>query len=399
MSPEPVAILSAARTPFGRFGGSMASLTIPEVGTFSAGEALRRSGLQPEDVDELALGVNLPGSDRSIARQLSLRLQIPDDRVAYTVDRACCSSLTAVSLAARSLRVGDARVAVAGGAENMSRVPYFLENLRWGHRLGDVELKDQLVISCPHTGVPRAIQASDQGDKHGIGREEQDRWALRSQQRASEAIAAGRFEDEVVSIEVEDSRGAAVRVVYDEAPRPETTLERLAGLPTVYGSATVTAGNAPGMSTGASAVVMTSMAEADRRGLAPLATLLATAAVSAAPAEIASVPATAIRMALAKAGVALGEIDRIEINEAFAVVPLVSTLLLAEGHAVEVERLRSITNVNGGAIALGHPTGATGARLLMTAIYELRRLGGGLAVVGLCGGIGEAEAAVVHVAG
>src|SRR6202012_5002613 len=171
-----------------------------------------------------------------------------------TVDRACCSSLTAFSPGARAIEVGDARLALVGGAENMSRDPYFLEDMRWGHRLGAIEIKDQLVISCPYTGVPRAVQAADEALRYGVDRAQQDAWAVRSQQRAAEAAAAGRFDDQIAPIELEDSRGGVIAVDADENLRADVTLERLAALPTVYGSETVTAGNAPGLSTGASPV-------------------------------------------------------------------------------------------------------------------------------------------------
>jgi acetyl-CoA C-acetyltransferase len=393
---DSVTILGAARTPFGKFGGALRSLTLPDLGSHAVAAALERAGVAQADVDELAFGINFPGSDRSIARQVALRAGIPDDRNAYTVDRACCSSLAAVGLAVRSVRDGDARVAVAGGAENLSRVPYFLEDMRWGHALGRVELVDQLVIACPHTGVARAVQAADEAAEFGVGREQQDEWALRSQQRCADAISAGRFRDEIAPIEVALD-GEQRLVEADESPRPGTSLEALARLPTVNGSATVTAGNAPGLSTGATALVLASAAEAERRGVRPLATVVATAMASGPPARIASIPAVTARKALERAGIGLEDVALIEINEAFAAVPLVATLELARGDRAQAERLRERTNVNGGAVAIGHPTGATGARLVMTVAFELARRGGGFGLVTICGGIGEGQAAVIRV--
>ncbi|MCU1375826.1 MAG: hypothetical protein JWO68_3112 [Actinomycetia bacterium] len=385
---DDVVLVGAARTPFSRFGGSLAALTLPELGSVAVGEALRRASVDAADVDELSLGVNLPGSDRSIARQVALRSGIPEASVAYTVDRACCSSLAAITLASRSLRLGDATVAVAGGAENMSRTPYFLEGLRWGERLGDVVLKDQLVISCPHTGVPRAQQAADEAASFGIGRAEQDEFAARSQALYAAAEARGDIAEELVPI---------AGLERDEGPRPDTTVERLSALPTINGSSTVTAGNAPGLSTGAAAVVLTTRGEARRRGLLPLATLVATAMASGHPAAIASIPAISAAKALARAGLGLDDMAVIEVNEAFAAVPLVATEVLGGGDRRRVERLRDRLNGNGGAIAIGHPTGATAARLVLTAAHALRRRGGGHALVTICGGIGEAEAAVIRV--
>ncbi len=389
-----VVLIGAARTPFGRFGGALRDWRLAPLAAVAIAGALSRAAISSSQVAELALGVNLPGSDRSVARQAALRADMPVDLVAYTVDRACCSSMAALDLAARSVAARPGTIAVAGGAENMSRVPYFLEDLRWGNRLGDVTLADQLVISCPYTGVPRAVQAADEAALHHIGRDEQDDWALRSQLRWSEAASGGRFDAELVSV---DRTGGRDALLADECPRPDTTREQLARLPCVNGSSTVTAGNAPNMATGASAAVVTTEAEAGRLGARPIARILAIEAVSGPPANIASVPAIAARKALASADVKLDDIDLIEINEAFAAVPLVTTAVLADGDALRKDRLRERTNVNGGAIAVGHPTGATALRLVMTLADELRRRGGGLGLATICGGIGEGHAAVIEV--
>jgi acetyl-CoA C-acetyltransferase len=295
---------------------------------------------------------------------------------------------------------------VAGGSENMSKVPYFLTDFRWGHRLGDVTLKDQLVIACPMTGKPRAVQAGEEAVEYDISREEQDRWAVRSHQNWARAREAGKFKDELMPIEVPQDRGAPILFTDDESPRPDTSLEKLAKLPLIYGSPTVTAGNAPGLNTGASAMVLMSGEEAQRREKRPLATLLGWSMASGHPDRIASIPAESARLALEKVGLTIDDIDLIEINEAFAAVPLVSTLIMAGGDRDKAQEVRAKTNVNGGAIAMGHPTGATAARLVMTLSYELRRrreaVGDtrpyyGLAT--LCGGIGEAEAVIVKVDG
>ncbi|MBE7554936.1 MAG: thiolase family protein [Anaerolineales bacterium] len=401
-----VVVISAVRSPFGKFGGALKDFTLPQLGGKVVAEAIRRAKLDPAEVEEVATGVNLPGADRSIARQVLIEAGIPPNRVAYTVDRACCSSLAAITLASRSIRLGDARVAVAGGSENMSKVPYFLTDFRWGHRLGDVTLKDQLVIACPMTGKPRAVQAGEEAVEYGISREEQDRWAVRSHQNWAKAREAGKFQDELMPIEVPQERGAPVLFSEDESPRPDTSLEKLAKLPLIYGSPTVTAGNAPGLNTGASAMVLMSREEAERREKRPLAQLLGWSMASGHPDRIASIPAESARLALEKAGLTIDDMDLIEINEAFAAVPLVSTLIMAGGNKEKAEQIRAKTNVNGGAIAIGHPTGATAARLVMTVMYELRRRRAaagdnrpyyGLAT--LCGGIGEAEAVIVKVDG
>jgi acetyl-CoA C-acetyltransferase len=392
-----VVVVSAVRTPFGRFGGTLKDFSLPELGGLVVAEALRRANVEPEAVDELVLGVNLPGSDRSIARQVVIKAGLPADKNAFTVDRACCSSMAAINQTSRSIRLDEARIAVAGGTENMSRVPYFVHEARWGNTLGDIVLKDQLVIACPMTGKPRAVQASEEALEYGIGREEQDRWALRSHQRYFAAQAENKFADEIMPVSVPQPKGDPILFTADESPRADTSLEKLARLKTVYGSPTVTAGNAPGLNTGASALVLMSREEAARRGLSPLATLSGWSMASGHPDRIASIPAKSGQLALDRAGLTIDDVDLVEINEAFAAVPLVSTLLLAGGDQAKAETIRAKTNVNGGAIALGHPTGATAARLVMTLIYELRRRGGGTGLATLCGGIGEGEAVIVTV--
>jgi acetyl-CoA C-acetyltransferase len=403
MNPNDIAVVAAVRTPFAKFGGTLRDFTLPELGGLVAAEVIKRSGLDPAEVDEVAMGVNLPGADRSIARQVLIEAGMPPDKVAYTTDRACCSSLAAITLASRSLRLDDARVAVAGGTENMSRVPYFLTAQRWGNSLGDVVLKDQLVISCPMTGKPRAVQAGDEAVEFGITREQQDSWAVRSHRRYIEARDAGKFDEQILPVTVPQRRGDPLTFDADESVRSDTSLEKLANLPTVYGSPTVTAGNAPGLNTGASALLLMKVEEAERRNAPILATLHGWSMASGHPDRIASIPAVSARMALDKAGLKLDEVDVIEINEAFAAVPLVTTHVLADRDETRADELREKTNVNGGAIAIGHPTGATAARLVMTAMYELRRQaqnnGGGSyhGLVTLCGGLGEAEAVVVKV--
>jgi acetyl-CoA C-acetyltransferase len=293
---------------------------------------------------------------------------------------------------------------VAGGTENMSKVPYFLTDFRWGHRLGDVTLKDQLVIACPMTGRPRAVQAGEEAVEFGVTRMEQDCWALRSHKKYFEAKEAGKFKDEMVSIEAPQERGKPVMVAEDESPRPDSTIESLSKLPLIYGSPTVTAGNAPGLSTGASALVLMSPEEAKRRNKKHLATLIGWAMASGHPDKIASIPAESARLVLEKAGMTIDDIDVIEINEAFAAVPLVSTFIMAGRDKEKAEAIRAKTNVNGGSIAIGHPTGATAGRMVTTLIYELRRRlqanGNGRPYYGLatiCGGIGEGEAVIVRV--
>lgn len=396
-SSRDVVLVGAARTPIGAFGGALREATIPELAAVATSAVLDRAGLSGGDIDEFFLGVNFPGADRSIARQAGLRAGLPEAGVSYTVDRACCSSLAALRMAVRGVRSGDTDVALAGGAENLSAVPFFVEGVRFGHRIGAVELGDQLVISCPHTGVPRAVQAAREAAAFGVGRAEQDAWALRSQLRCADAVRRGLFAEEVVPVVSPGDAARPYALDVDESPRPGTTLEKLAALPTVNGSTTVTAGNAPGLSTGAAVLAVAGADTARARGLRPLATVLGSVSVAGPPAEIASIPAVAAQRVLERCGVDLADVALLEVNEAFAAVPLVTTLRLAGGDAARADELRERTNVNGGAVALGHPTGATGARLVMTVVAELRRRGGGLGLVTMCGGIGEGDALLLRV--
>jgi acetyl-CoA C-acetyltransferase len=392
-----VVVLAAVRTPFGKFGGALKDFTLPELGGKVIVEALRRAGVAAEDVEEVAMGVNLPGSDRSIARQAALRAGIPDTTPAFTVDRACCSSMTALNMVSRSLRLGDSKVVVCGGMENMSLVPYFVHAARWGNRLGDIVLKDQLIISCPYSGKARALQAGEESQEYNISREEQDAWAVRSHQRVMAAREAGFFKAEIMPVEIPQRKGDPILFAEDEPVRPDTTLEKLGRLPTIYGSPTVTPGNAPDLSTGATALVLTTREEAERRGIKPLATILTWAMAAGHPDRIASIPATAAKKALASLNLTVDDVDLIEINEAFAAMPLVSTHILGGGDPTQIEAIRAKTNVHGGAIAIGHPTGATAARLVMTIIYSLQARGGGKGLAAICGGIGQGEAVIVQV--
>ena len=392
-----VVIVSTARTPFDKFGGPLKNMSTVQLASIATKAAMQRADLAPQDVEEYYLGINMPTQNRSIARQAALESGIPETANSLTVDRACCSSYSAIAMGYRAIALGEAKIAVCGGSENMSNVPYFLNDLWWGKRIGDIVLKDIMVVSCPYTGEPRAVQAGKGAVKYNISREEQDAWALRSQQKYAEAEAAGKFDEEIVPVILKDRKGKETVITKDQSPRPETTLAALSKLPTVYGSPTVTAGNAPGLSTGAAMVVLMSKAEADRRGLKPLATILGHAQASGHPDGIASIPAEAAKKALAKANMTVDQIKLIEVNEAFAVMPLVTTKLLGNEEPARVEALRAITNVNGGAIAIGHPTGATAARLVMTVCREMRRRGGGYALATICGGIGEGECMVFKV--
>ncbi len=389
-----VVCVAAARTPFGNYGGKLRDFTTVELGTIAVKEVVKRAGLGPDDVDECYIGINMPSSNRSIARQVTLSAGLSESLVSATMDRACCSSAVATAMGYRAILVGEADVVITGGSENMSATPYFLEKLRWGTRIGSVTLEDIIQVTCPYTGERRAVQAGSDAVKFGITREEQDQWAVRSQQRYAAADAEGKFDQEIVPVEIKVKKNIEM-MTKDEAPRPTTNVEALAKLPTVYNSPTVTAGNAPGLNTGASALVLMSEEKAKELGLKPIFEIVGHLMASGHPSGISSIPGYAAADLLKKCDMTVDQIDLIEVNEAFAVMPLLSTAILGDFNAEKVAEIREKTNVNGGAIAIGHPTGASATRLLMTMGYELQRRGGGYGLMAICGGVGEGECFII----
>lgn len=396
-----VVIVSAGRTPFGKFGGTLQGVPSPDLGAHVVREVLRRVALPAEAVEELYYGCAIPVETGTpvaavVARQVLLKAGLPPSTVSLTVDRACCSSMSAIHLGYRAIRSGQAEVVVAAGAENMGRAPHVLYDLRWGRHMGHVTVQDPLWAMGYDDYNPVSVDAGQVAVEYGVSREEQDEWAYGSQCRYAAALAAGKFTDEIMPLEVPAEKGQPVLFSEDEFPRPDTTLEKLASLRTVYGSPTVTAGNAPGINAGASAVLLTSARIAAERGLEPLARIVGVASFCMEPRMIAAVPGHAILRALGQVNLSLDEMSLIEINEAFAAVPLVSSEIMAGGDTTLRASLRDKINVNSGAIALGHPLGATGARLVLTLAYELRRRGGGYGVAAICGGLAQGDAVVIH---
>ena len=386
-----VLIVAATRTPFGRFGGIFKDLTAVELGAAAIREAVLRARIEGQLINHVILGncVGAATLGQVPARQATLKAGLPDSVPTMSINTACTSALQAAGLGFALIRHGEAEVIVAGGMESMSQVPYTLPQARWGYRLGHGQIVDALTnaLTCPISGVHMGVFASQVAKEYDIGREAQDRWALRSQQRYQAARAAGKFTDEIVPVEVETRKGKVV-VGEDEQPRPDTTYEKLAALPPAFESeGTVTAGNAPGLNDGAAALVLMSGQATQAHGLEPLARIVATAPAAAAPRLINVVPALAAQNALREAGLTVGDIALWEINEAFAAVTLSAIKILD----VDPERV----NVNGGSVAIGHPVGATGARILMTLIYELRRRGGGMGLATICGAGAHGYAMIV----
>ena len=393
-----VVVVSAARTPFGRFGGGLRDLKAVELGGLAIREVLKRAGIEGGQVDEVIFGMVVPAGQGQIpGRQASVKGGIPHDVPVVTINKVCGSALKAVTLATQMIRVGDADIVVAGGMESMSNIPYVAPNMRWGARMNDVKMKDAMVLDglwCPDNDVHMAVIGGSVAGEYGITREEQDRWAYRSQMRWAAGEARGAFCDERFSIEIKTKKGVAV-IEQDEAPRPDTTLEGLSKLPALFvRDGTITAGNAPGTNDGASAVVVMSREKAEQLGAPILATIKGYAQASRESRYIATVPGLSIQKLMQKHQLTLDDFDLIEINEAFAAVPLVSGkgILGMDDKAMDEK-----VNVNGSAVAVGHPIGATGARILMTLIYELRRRGKKSGVCAICSGMAQGDAVWVEV--
>jgi len=380
-----VVIVGAARTPIGAFLGGLAPLAAPKLGAIAIRAALDRVDVNDEEVEYVIMGQVLQGgAGQAPARQAAIGAGLPIETPADTINKVCASSIRAVQIADLMIRAGDHSVVVAGGMESMSNAPYFLKKARFGYRLGDGALVDLMV----HDGLTSTFdqkhmveQASFVSRELGISREDQDAWALRSHQRATAAVDEGRFADEIVPVG---------ELNADEGPRRDTTLERLTSLKPVFDpEGTTTAGNAPGVNDGAGALVVTSEEFAKRRGLEVLATILSQGYVADEFAYLARTPAKAGAIALEKAGKTIDDVERVELNEAFSSVVLNSTKMLG----ADPEKV----NVNGGAVALGHPIGASGARILATMIHELRRNGGGLGLAAICSGGGQGDAILLEV--
>lgn len=390
---ERAVILGAARTPFGRFGGALAPLSAPELGGAAIREAVDRSGVEDGEIGHSVFGIVVQAGVGQIpSRQANRHAGLPFGLTTETLNQVCASGMRSVTLAETMVRAGDYEVVLAGGMESMSNCPYLLPKARWGARMGDFAAVDSMV----HDGLLDAFErvnmvrfGTEGARRWGISREEQDRWALRSHRRAAAATDEGRLAEEIVGVKVPGGKSRAEFVERDEPIRRDTSLEKLAALPPLDEGGTVTAGNAPGVTDGAAALVVAGEGFARRRNLEPLGTIVAHAKVAEEPPNLPTVPGNAGLLALQKAGWRAEDLDLVEINEAFAVVAIHSARMLG----VDEE----IVNVNGGALALGHPIGASGARILMTLLYELRRRGGGRGLAAICSGGGQGDAVLVEV--
>jgi acetyl-CoA C-acetyltransferase len=421
MDKKDMVVVSAVRTPFSRFGGALRDVPSIILGARVMAEAVNRVDLKGEDIGEVYYGTCQPSEtclENDVPdRQAVLEAGFPPSTLSITIDRACCASLTAVRFAMGSIKLGRAKACLAVGSENMSRIAHTLPGFRWqGSRLGNIEIYDNVymlgykgwnAISRKRAEIelefrgwnPVAVDTGEVAAEFGITREEHDEFAYQSHMKYANAFNEGKYKvgEELISLTFNKKKGPPIVFENDEGPRPDTTLEKLAKLAPIYGNPTVTAGNAPGLDAGASALVLMTREEAERRGLKALATVLSVEGVADEARYMARIPGPAMKKALDVAGMTVDQMDLIEINEAFAVMPLLSTVFLADGDKNRLKTLREKLNVNGGAIAIGHPVGASGARILMALIYELRRRGGGYGACSICGGLGQGEGAVIRV--
>ena len=385
-------ILGSARTPIGKLGGGLSGLPATQLGGRAIAAALERAEVDPDQVDHVVMGQVLQaGAGQIPSRQAQIEAGIPKEVSSETINKVCASGIRAVGMLDAAIRAGDVEVGVGGGMESMSQAPYMLPKARFGYRMGDAQMFDAMIkdgLTNAFTGKQMFVEATEVGDEFEITRADLDRWALRSHERAVEATDAGRLPEEIVAVTVKGRKGDTV-VEVDEGPRRDTSLEALSKLPGLVKDGSHTAGNSPGVNDGAGAIVLASDEWASAQGREPIATILAQAQVADDYPYLARTPAVAAEKALERAGLSAQDIDLWEINEAFASVTLNSMRMLG----IDEEKV----NVNGGAIAMGHPLGASGARILASLALELRRRGGGLGCAAICSGGGQGDAVILKV--
>jgi len=398
-----IQIVSAARTPFGRYGGSLREFDYFDLGALPMREVVDRVNLEPQLVDEVFWGVGDTSPCKDVytpvaARQTLLKAGFPPETPSIALDKACVSAMSAVKLGCMAMKLGEIDVAIGGGATSFSQEPLIVRGVRFqGFRLGDVKMEDPLYALGYKDFNPVSVDTDDVAYEYGISREEQDEWALRSHQNYGAAWNAGKFEEEILPLEITIKKQEPFMLNIDEQYRPNSSLDALKKLKPVYGTRAITAGNAPGLNDGATAILFMTRAKADELGLEPLAEIVAMSSVAISPHRMPEGPAYAAIKALKLADMAMDDISVMEINEAFAALPLVSTLLLTDKDKKKAKTLREKTNINGSAIAIGHPNTASGARLIMNLMYELRRRGGGYAIGAICGGLAQADSCIIKV--
>jgi acetyl-CoA C-acetyltransferase len=400
---QDIVIVSAVRTPFGRYCGSLREYDYFDLGALPMKEVLARVHVPGDQVDEVYWGVGDTSVCKDVytpvaARQTLIKAGLPAETPSVAIDKACVSATSAVHYGCRAMVAGEIQCAIGGGATSFSQEPLIVRGLRWkGFRLGDVTMEDPLFNLGYKDFNPVSVDTDNTAIEYGVSREEQDEWALRSHQNYGKAWEAGKFKEEIMTLEIPQTKADPITLDIDEQYRPDTTMEKLARLPGIYGCKGVTAGNAPGLNDGATAILFMTRSKAGELGLEPLAEIVAMSSIAISPLRMPEGPAFAAKKALKLADLSLDDISVMEINEAFAAVPLVSLLLLVDKDKTKARSLHKKTNINGSAIAIGHPNTASGARLIMNIMYELRRSGGGYGLGAICGGLAQADACIIKV--
>ena len=399
-----VVIVGAVRTPFGKFGGSLKDFDYYELGSIPMKEVVKRVGVTPETVQEVFWGVGDTSACRDpytpvAARQSLIKAGLPHETVSMSFDMACVSAMHAVKLAAMEMKAGEIEVAIAGGATSFGQSPIVVRGLRFnGNRLGNVTMEDPLLALGYKDFNPVSVDSDDVAHEYGFTRQDMDEWAVRSHELYGKAWEAGKFKEEIMPLEVPGAKKGETRTLdIDEQYRPGTNMEGLAKLKPVYNTRAITAGNAPGLNDGATAIMLMTRGKAQELGLEVLGTVVANVSLAINASRMPEGPGYAMLKVLAKAGLKLEDMKVMEINEAFACVPLVSMKVAAEGSDAKYKAMMDKMNVNGSAIAIGHPNTASGARLVMNLMYELRRQGGGYAMGSICGGLAQANACIIKV--
>ncbi|WP_096185909.1 acetyl-CoA C-acetyltransferase [Evansella halocellulosilytica] len=387
-------IVSGARTPIGRLGGKLSGFTAAQLGGKAIKEALNRANIDGKEVNHVIMGSVLQGGQGQLpSRQAMHEAGIPWETETETINKVCASGMRSVTLGDILIRAGEQETVVAGGMESMSQAPFFVKGARFGLKMGEQKFHDMMIhdgLTCTFTGVHMGNYGNNVAKEHGLTREAQDEWSYNSHQKAVSAISEGKFAEEIVSVEVPQRKGDSVVVTDDESPRSDTTAEKLGKLKPVFGAdGTITAGNAPGVNDGAAAFVLMSEEKAKARGVEPLATIIGHTQLAVEPENFPKTPGLVINKLLDKTGVKLADVDLFEVNEAFAAVSL------ASGQIADLDPAK--ININGGAVALGHPIGASGTRIILTLAYELKRRGGGIGIASICSGGGQGDAVMIQV--
>ncbi len=403
MENKEIVIVSAVRTPFGRYCGSLREMDYFDLGAVPMREVLKKVSMDPKEVQEVFWGVGDTSPCKDVytpvaARQTLLKAGLPPETPSIALDKACVSAMSAAKLASMTIRLGEIDVALAGGATTFSQEPLIVRGLRYeGFRIGDVKMEDPLFALGYKDFNPVSVDTDDVAFEYGFTREDMDSWAYQSHRKYGEAWNAGKFKEEILPMEIQFKKQDPFTLDIDEQYRANTTMEGLGKLKPIYGTRVITAGNAPGLNDGATALLIMSKEKAQEYNLEMLGTIVAMTSVAIAPNRMPEGPGVAMKKVLSLADMKIGDIDIIEINEAFAAVPLVSLDVLMDKDRKKAEDLYEKTNVNGSAIAIGHPNTASGARIMMNLIYELRRRGGGYAMGSICGGLAQADGCILRV--